>query len=197
MLASNGCHDTALMVFLMFTTYARPGEIRGLTARQVLRPTRRSGPLSHWAISIAPQEDDASLRQALSKMGTMDDTILLDAPRFLGPLLGQRLVGRRPRDCIFPLAADTTVAQFRQASDALGLPELSLYQLRHGGASEDALSRARPLAEIRARGRWRSDSSLRRYAKPAMLQKLLQLKKVAPRRAPSHNALTCQVDGTA
>ncbi len=53
-----------------------------------------------------------------------------------------------------------------------------LYSLRHGGASHDMLNRIRPLEEIKKRGRWRSDASLRRYTKGTRV--LSELKKVAP-----------------
>eukprot|EP00973_Karenia_brevis_P065592 9120330-Karenia_brevis.AAC.1 len=50
------------------------------------------------------------------------------------------------------------------------------YALRHGGASEDLLTKTRSVADVKRRGLWRSDSSLRRYAKEARL--LSELKKV-------------------
>eukprot|EP00972_Heterocapsa_arctica_P097654 14410021-Heterocapsa_arctica.AAC.1 len=55
----------------------------------------------------------------------------------------------------------------------LGLATAVLYQLRHGGASEDVLSGRRPMLEVLARGRWATWASLRRYAKAGLLQKLL------------------------
>ena len=48
-----------------------------------------------------------------------------------------------------------------------------LYYLRHGGASHDLLTKRRPLAEIKARGRWATDQSLKRYAKSTQLQRIL------------------------
>ena len=39
-----------------------------------------------------------------------------------------------------------------------------LYQMRHGSASTDALENLRSLGEIMKRGRWQSDSSVRRKA---------------------------------
>ena len=45
----------------------------------------------------------------------------------------------------------------------------SLYSNRHGGASGDLLSRRRPVDEVKKRGRWRSDASLRRYGKETRL----------------------------
>ena len=49
--------------------------------------------------------------------------------------------------------------------------ECSLYALRHRGASSDFLLRRRPLAEVKQRGRWLSDASLRRYQKSAVAQR--------------------------
>jgi hypothetical protein len=43
------------------------------------------------------------------------------------------------------------------------------YSLRHGGASEVRLGRKRSLAEIKRRGRWASDTSLKRYTKETRL----------------------------
>ena len=59
----------------------------------------------------------------------------------------------------------------KSASDPLGLSEISpsLYSLRHGGASRDLLERRRTVQEVKIRGRWQSDSSLRRYAKATKL----------------------------
>mmetsp|Transcript_177525 Transcript_177525/g.563195 ORF Transcript_177525/g.563195 Transcript_177525/m.563195 type:complete len:129 (+) Transcript_177525:758-1144(+) len=45
--------------------------------------------------------------------------------------------------------------------DKVGI--VHLYQRRYGGASHDAATRARPMAEIQRRGRWARDRSLRRY----------------------------------
>ena len=47
------------------------------------------------------------------------------------------------------------------------------YSLRHGGASHDALTNRRSLAEIKKKGRWRTDSSVRRYEKAAVAMKQL------------------------
>ena len=66
----------------------------------------------------------------------------------------------------------------QQAAEALHLQALRpcLYGLRHGGASEDMLHRHRPVPEIKLRGRWAADSSLRRYMKHTKL--LAELSKV-------------------
>lgn len=61
--------EMALMVMLMYASYCRPGEIRTLEVRQVLRPSRRAGPLSVWAISIALHKDEATFAQRPLKNG--------------------------------------------------------------------------------------------------------------------------------
>ena len=48
-----------------------------------------------------------------------------------------------------------------------------LYQLRHGGASDDLLMARRTEDEVMRRGQWRTLSSVRRYAKPGKVQRLL------------------------
>ena len=48
------------------------------------------------------------------------------------------------------------------------------YSLRHGGASDDLLAGRRSLEQVRARGRWVSSSSLRRYTKATRLLRELQ-----------------------
>ena len=60
----------------------------------------------------------------------------------------------------------------------LGSLAPTLYMLRHGGASEDMLTGKRSVEAIKRRGRWRSDTSLRRYTKETRLLK--ELSKMAP-----------------
>eukprot|EP00973_Karenia_brevis_P057612 8014226-Karenia_brevis.AAC.1 len=49
----------------------------------------------------------------------------------------------------------------------LGQKGVSLYVLRHTGTSADWLAQRRSLQEIKKRGRWVADSSVRRYEKGA------------------------------
>ena len=61
-------------------------------------------------------------------------------------------------------------ARFQQALRELQDESPSMHTLRHGGASHDLLTMRRPLREVKDRGRWISDKSLRRYAKAAKMQ---------------------------
>ena len=67
--------------------------------------------------------------------------------------------------------------KFLRAATKVGLKNMGLvlYSLRHGGASDDTLRKARPLNEVKKRGRWRADSSVRRYEKKGSVQAVLAL----------------------
>eukprot|EP00973_Karenia_brevis_P011048 1495612-Karenia_brevis.AAC.1 len=86
--------------------------------------------------------------------------------------------GRPPDARLWPLEPAHIIAKFMQACMELGMDSLSptRYSLRHGGASEDLLNKTRSLPEIKKRGLWKSDASLRRYAKEGRL--LTELRKV-------------------
>ena len=81
-----------------------------------------------------------------------------------------------------PNALIFDVTQQQVASDVelscrrlLVLAEVSvvMYMFRHAGASMDFARKVRPLAEIKLRGRWKGDQSLRRYEKGDRLAKQL------------------------
>ena len=69
---------------------------------------------------------------------------------------------------------------FQLAARALGLEPLRpcLYALRHGGASDDVLTQRRSMLAVKARGRWASDDSLKRYGKATRL--LSEVQKMPP-----------------
>ena len=73
--------------------------------------------------------------------------------------------------------------EFRNRFSAVGakfnVKGLHPYQLRHGGATEDLTAKHRDFAGVKSRGRWRTDQSVRRYAKIGRVQQLLQ--KISPR----------------
>lgn len=74
---------------------------------------------------------------------------------------------------LFKFSMENYRKKFSAASLRLGLGSLRLYQLRHGGATEDLCSQKRDYSAVKARGRWRSDASVRRYAKVGKVQELL------------------------
>ena len=74
-----------------------------------------------------------------------------------------------------------TLPQYEQVvTQAATTPSLEPLRLtphmaRHGGPSEDALSRVRPLPEIQARGRWEHPKSMARRRKAGTLLRQIRL----------------------
>ena len=108
-----------------------------------------------------------SEEQVPSKVGLYDETLLVDCPELTRVLKAFRL--RHHSGPLLPLPINKFNAIWQQAARELRL-ELSIgiphpYALRHSGPSADRLHLRRSLAEVKARGRWRADSSVRRYEK--------------------------------
>ena len=145
----------------MHTCYLRPGEARGLRCEDLLPPVpgARRG-LCHWSLVVAPAH-----RGETTKTLASDDTIILDALPFLGPLLADLCQNQRPLDLLFRHEQALFMQQWDFLIAGMKLPRTNLYQLRHGGAAHDYLTKKRPLLEVMARGRWSSTSTLLRYAK--------------------------------
>jgi hypothetical protein len=171
-----GKRPAALLVLTSFAAYLRPGEARRWLIKDLVRPiasarhrAARGAPHAFFGLMVAPAEDLLP-----SKTQTFDDTVVLDRPAFLGPMLAG-LAGRRSRDAVmFDVSAADMVRLWLEATALLGLPPMCLYQLRHGGASYDTAMRFRNFDEVMQRGRWLALSSVRRYAKSGQVQKLLE-----------------------
>ena len=63
--------------------------------------------------------------------------------------------------------------EFATVGVMLGVPSLHPYQLRHGGAAEDLNGGQRGHQGVKARGRWQTDASVRRYTKVGKIQQLM------------------------
>ena len=104
-----------------------------------------------------------------SKTSQFDESVLLDWPEVpaLGRALRRLTQNRAEREPLW----DFNVAEFnldwKSDVDRAGLSVLSPhpYTLRHGGASHDLLYKRRDRSEVLARGRWWSESSIRRSGK--------------------------------
>ena len=64
---------------------------------------------------------------------------------------------------------DMFVGSTDTGANGVGIGARTLYELRHGGASEDGAA-GTLLAEIQKRGRWKTYSSATRYNKSGLLQ---------------------------
>ena len=155
--------DMVIRGFLAFICYLRPRESI-LQVWQLVRPTLSS---QSWALLLNPLESEVP-----GKTNIFDETVIIDHSLWISDVLTLLTAGRQPLD---PLWSHSH-AQFVQAfKDAIVFWKMewmgaTLYSLRHGGASWDLLQKQRSLADIKKRGRWASDASLRRYAKESRLQ---------------------------
>ena len=161
---ARGHLEAALQILLMFSAYLRPGEARALRCEDLLAP---ASDLPRWAVVIASSE-----RDEVSKTQVSDDTLLLDWPPWLGPQLAELKKKRDPKEYLFTVNPAVVRQVWYDVWKALGQTDVVLYQLRHGGASTDVLTKRRPMTEAACRGRWSSLSSLQRYCKQGKLQRL-------------------------
>ena len=155
----------ALALTLMFFAYLRPGEALRMKQRDLVRPALAN---QCWAINLHP-----SMFQEVSKTQLSDEAIALNSQEImaLGPLLSRLCTGK-PDDMLFGIDYRTMKQVFEEALSRSPLQRVRyvLYQARHGGPSHDRRNGARSIPEIRQRGRWTADSSLRRYEAHARLQ---------------------------
>ena len=102
----------------------------------------------------------------------MDESVVIDNDRALWPVLAALRLARPLPGPLWTFAPHHYRHMWRWAVDRLSLQQLAPqpHSLRHNGASDDLLTRRRSLAEVKQKGRWHSDSRLRRYSKAARLQ---------------------------
>ena len=82
-------------------------------------------------------------------------------------------IGRQAM-CSSTFRRTSTGRNFKRQDPFLGCSHFICTTLRHGGASDDLCKGHRDHAGVKDRGRWRTDSSVRRYAKTGKIQSLLQ-----------------------
>ena len=161
--------DQALLVLLMFDAYLRPGEALSLRREDLVEPTAQH---PFFSLNLHPSD-----RQESSKVGLSDETILLDSKTtpWMGLLLRHHLSLHRG-EMIFRVDYRGLRDAWQGALVDLGLCRTHsvLYQLRHSGPSYDRMVKHRSLLDVKKRGRWLSDSSVRRYEASARLNQEFQ-----------------------
>ena len=120
-------------------------------------------------------------------MGMSDETILLDSQTtpWMGALLRHHLSLRRSVK-MFHVDYRGLRDAWQDSLESLGLCRTHsvLYQLRHSGPLYDRMTKQRSLLEVKKRGRWLSDSSVKRYEASARLnQEFQKLPRSVQRRA--------------
>jgi len=174
----SGHWEAGVLVLMIFHFYLRPGEAFRVRVMDVVPPV--PGSQSQWSIILHPSE----LLQ-VSKVKEFDETMLVDLKEFafLGGVFTLWRLGRDPLDTLVKLTAAGFNRLFHEAVAALELEKalgrITLYRLRHAGASEDCVTHRRSLKDIAKRGRWKTTRSVRRYEKGGRISQLLHRLKPA------------------
>lgn len=160
LLRANGLPlDMALAVWLGVHAYLRPGEIARLQWQWLVLGVGQE--LGRASMVLHPVEESRS-----SKTGEFDETVIIDDLGMVSVL--RALKPSRPRGPLVP-HPQLMWDKFEEACRLLGVnrdlgPQVP-YVVRHSGAAADAWNGLRTLDAIQARGRWKSATSVRRYAK--------------------------------
>lgn len=156
----------ALCWLLMFDTYMRPGECTDLQASQIVPPQPGVG-MKQAAVLLNP-----GYREKFSKTGELDESLLVSR-RWLSEMIADYALTLMPSAPLWPFSMNELRKAFMETCAGLHLEHLRpvLYMARHSGASTDRLENRASLAEVQVRGRWRSDTSVRRYEKRALVMK--------------------------
>ena len=173
--------EHCLAWLLMVDCYLRPSEALRLKKQQFVMPAAGHTDMAKVALHLNPQE-----LRVRSKTGELDESVIVNRV-FLSRCL-EVYTKKQVAGPIFRITLWEMRLAFLQAAGRLGLGKFGpvLYMGRHSGASNDALNGV-PIADVKRRGRWRTDSSLRRYEKRALVQLVLQ--KMSPaERANCHRA---------
>ena len=163
--------EEAFAILLTFLCYLRPVDLFNLR-RSSLVPLASAvtGMGHHWALFLAPME----VTDRPNKSGEFDESVRMDIDGF--GWMGDIFLELRGDGSHEPVRSYLSVHLTSMLKDAAALSAVAhlhpqLYSLRHGGASRDALSQRRPLSEIKNRGRWASDQTVRRYEKALLAQR--------------------------
>jgi integrase len=159
----------ALAVVLAADAYLRPGEVLSLTTLHVVRPRLALGGGHRFAsLSLFPAGEGTA-----SKVGVFNDSVVLDSTNreWLTDILLRRCNELKRGQSLFPYTYPQFLRLFQKAADTAGLSawQVSPHILRHSGPSHDHLNGLRSLADIKRRGRWSADRSVRRYEKSSMV----------------------------
>ena len=187
-MALGGRADMGLALVLAADAYMRPGEVLSLRVSSVLPPTSAGqGSLRCWTLTLFQFELGKP-----SKTHSFDDPVVLDSVDrpWLGPALARLAAGRDPADKLFRFEYNEWATHAKRAAEGCGIQVLNpvLYMMRHSGPSNDVAEMKRTLPQVKVRGRWACEHSVRRYEKHSQLNKMWNL---LPR-AVQQSALSAQ-----
>ena len=156
-----------MALLTQFIGYLRPNELLTLSIRNLVKPTLRAPNV--WGILIAPEE-----LHIRSKTQAFDESVTIDWKTPAISMWYRKLtIGRKLDDSLFSLCYVQFNKLFGRMAEISGVSDLRPhpYSVRHGGASHDYLTEKRTLEQVRLRGRWRCETSVRRYLKASRAMK--------------------------
>jgi hypothetical protein len=162
-MCSRGFYNMGLRTILAVDSYLRPGVLSDLRKENLIPPQPFLGEGGkHWSLHLHRLVD-----REPSKVGTYDDSVILDSVerQWMNPLLGQLHRRLQSNESLWEQSMDEWTKEFRRALRRLKQPETVLYSLRHSGPTIDVLNHRRTLDQVKRRGGWAADSSVRRYEK--------------------------------
>ena len=163
----------AVAIFVQFDTYLRPRSLLSLERRHVTLP-RKGSPYRNVVLTLAPP-GDAPLKNYLVDMsiivGAFDRSFVAE---FVAALARKTT---RPDELLFPLTLPQYEKELGEACERTGLKAAGLkvtpHGIRHTGPSVDMYFKRCSLDDVRNRGLWMSNESVRRYGKPAALLRMI------------------------
>ena len=156
----------AFALLLGFHLYLWPSEITGVRWKHAISPAgvHCGGGSRWWAIILHLYEEGHP-----SKTNVYDECVMIDQDQFRSQesILQPTEKEKDPNARMLELKHHTSFASlFDHAARRLKLaPKPVTYQIRHSCPSHDRANHLRPVAEVKKRGRWASDSSVARYEK--------------------------------
>ena len=186
----------AVAALVQFDAYLRPGELANLLVGSIscVPEHMRHLMAEQWSVAIG---SSLVAHPVPGKTGEFDEAVLLSSlSATTWPILRVLEKSLHPANKLWPFTAPEFGDMIVTAAAAAGLGHMNLtpYGSRHGGASYDRFANRRPVAEVKARGRWKTDSTLKRCAKSALyLRQLSALPPEAVFNATSMQAAAPQV----
>ncbi|CAK0867094.1 unnamed protein product [Prorocentrum cordatum] len=148
-----------LGIFLMIgvSIYGRPSTL--LAARRCDLVPPSPGVSRHWALLTHPLE-----RKRPSKRGHFDEGCPLDSPYLQGlDEVFERLTSTTSKEPLWNFSYPEATTLLKEAAQDLGVAPVTLYQMRHSGASIDLAKGWRSLTSAQRRGEWTQAKSMHRY----------------------------------
>jgi hypothetical protein len=128
----------------------------------LVAPSSAAGPqYVFWGLQLHPAECGG----LPGKTALFDEAVLFNTKLRLGHLLYLLPVNRCPTDPPLRVTAEEDIRRLSLIAETAHLEPLapSRFGLHHAKALEDLLTGRRAALDVKRRGRWRPDSSLRRY----------------------------------